>query len=371
MINFDNSATTFPKPISVRAAAVNAMKKYGGNPGRGGHRLSMQTGEAVFNARCTIAEFFGANPENTIFTLNCTAALNYAIKGILKTGDHCIISCLEHNSVSRPVHSLYEKGEISYDIARIYENDNDTISEFKNLLKSNTKAIICTLASNVTGQILPFKQIGELCKQHGIMFILDGSQGCGVLPITLPESNVNILCTSGHKGLYGLTGTGLLISDGKTDISPIIEGGTGSASLELGMPDFLPDKLEAGTVNVIGILTVEAGIRFINKIGIGKIKSHEEALCNFFINNAGKNVVFYRQKNANYMPIVSFNVDGKNPEDVSDFLSDRGIYLRAGFHCAALAHRYLGTDKSGTVRFSPSYFSTVEDVKRLVTLLTR
>jgi cysteine desulfurase family protein len=365
MVNFDNSATSFPKPRNVFGAANTAMQKYGGNPGRGGHRLSMQTGEAVFNARCTIAEFFGADPDNTAFTINCTSALNFAIKGVLCDGDHCIISCLEHNSVSRPVYGLYKKNKISYDIARVCEDDSDTIAEFESLLKPNTKAIICTLASNVTGQILPVKQIGELCRKNGVIFILDGSQGCGVLPISLPENNVNILCTSGHKGLYGITGTGLLISDGKTDIVPLIEGGTGSNSLEYDMPDFFPDRLEAGTVNVTGILTVAAGIQFIKSVGIDKIRIHEEKLCDFFIRNLGGNVHVYRQENAKYLPIVSFNLEEKNPEKVAEFLNRQGFCLRAGFHCAGLAHRFLGTE-FGTVRFSPSYFNTLNEVKKLL-----
>jgi cysteine desulfurase family protein len=370
MVNFDNSATTYPKPKSVRQAADTAIIKYGGNPGRGGHSLSMQTGEAVFDARCTIAEFFGANPENTVFTVNCTAALNYAIKGVLSGGDHCIISCLEHNSVSRPVHSLYKKNNILYDIARVFENDTDTISEFENLLKPNTKAIICTLASNVTGEILPVKQIGDLCRRNGLIFILDGSQGCGLMPFSMPENNVNILCTSGHKGLYGLTGTGLLISDGNTDIAPLIEGGTGSNSLDLDMPDFLPDSLEPGTVNVTGIITVAAGIKFINSIGIDKIRNQEEKLCTFLLKNLNENVRVYRSENAKYLPIVSFNVDGKKSEEVSDILNRRGFCLRSGFHCAALTHKYLGTE-FGTVRFSPSYFNTLDEVKKLLFVLNK
>lgn len=361
MINFDNAATTYPKPLEVRAAVAEAVRKYGGNAGRGGHELAMRTSRAVFEAREAAADFFGAEPENVVFTLNCTLALNMAIQGIMSGGGHLIISHMEHNASARPAAELAHKKKISLSIAEIYDDDDKTVESFRSLICPDTKAIVCTIASNVTGRILPYKAIAELCREHGICFIADGAQACGILDIKLSDG-INILCTAGHKGLYGITGTGLLISDGKFPISPIIQGGTGSASSSLKQPDFLPDSLESGTINIIGAISVKAGIRFVNKIGITKIRNHEDKICQRFIKELlnDDRIIIYRSPNCRYVPIVSFNIKGVMPEKTAEFLSKQGFGLRAGFHCAALAHDYLGTE-NGTVRFAPSVFSRESD----------
>lgn len=365
IINFDNSATTFPKPLSVRKAVSYAMEHYGGNAGRGGHQLSMATSQAVFRARETIADFFDASPENVIFTLNCTYALNLAIRGVMTEGGHLIISSLEHNSSARPATELAMNKRIALSVATVYDDDNKTIASFRKLIRPDTKAIVCTLASNVTGQILPYKELAELCRQHNICFIADGAQACGILDIRLSHG-INILCTSGHKGLYGITGTGLLVTDGKFPIKPIITGGTGSLSQSLKQPDFLPDCLESGTVNVIGIHSLKAGVDFISNMGTERIFNHEKAVCDRFIRELSKipSVIVYRKPQCRYVPIVSFNANGFSPEETASFLSQRGFCLRAGFHCAPLAHSSLGTE-NGTVRFSPSYFSRLSDAVAL------
>ena len=369
IINFDNAATTFPKPESVRRAAALAMEKFGGNAGRGGHELSMRTSEALYSARETVADFFGAQPENVVFTLNCTHALNMAIQGIMKNGGHMIISGIEHNSAARPAAKLAAEKKISLSIAKIYPERQKTLESFKNLIRDDTKAIVCTIAGNVTGQILPYKEIAQLCRKYNICFIADGAQACGIMDIKMSDG-INILCTAGHKGLYGITGTGLLISDGKFKINPIIQGGTGSNSESLVQPDILPEGLESGTVNVTGAMTVKAGIEFVRKTGVENIFAHEEKICRRFIQElkSDKRIKIYRDGISEYAPIVSFNINSIPPEKTASRLAEHGYCLRAGLHCAALAHMHLGTE-NGTVRFSPSVFSREENAVRLASLI--
>lgn len=368
MINFDNSATSFPKPAAVKKAVLTAFSHYGGNPGRSGHALSLKTAEAVYKTRSTAAEFFGAEVDNVIFTQNCTHALNTAIKGIAKDGCHIIISNLEHNSVLRPVHALSLNNGCSYSIAEISHDDFTTIENFNKLITPKTKIIVCTLGSNVTGQITPYRQIAELCRKHGICFIADGAQACGVIPINLSDG-IDILCTAGHKSLYGPSGTGLLVTDGKYMIRPLMEGGTGSTSLEAVQPDFLPDALESGTVNTAGIIGLGAGFEFVKKLGIDKIYKHENFLCQKFISEMKKlkNIVIYRDERfRNYLPVVSFNVSGYTANEAAEILSNHGFALRGGLHCSGLAHTSIRTVPDGTVRFSPSVFNKITEVETLV-----
>ncbi len=371
MINFDNSATTFPKPRSVKAASAAALEKYGGNPGRGGHAISLASANAVFRARENIADFFGASPENVVFTLNCTHALNLAIKGVLKPGDHVIISSFEHNSSARPVHALSKSG-VKYSIAEVFPESALTVESFRSLIRPDTKAIVCTIGSNVTGQIMPFLELGMLAEKHGLCFIADGAQACGVIPVKLSDG-INILCTAGHKALYGPTGTGLLISDGKFPITPIMEGGTGSASIELEQPDFLPDSLESGTVNTAGIIALNAGVDFVRKLTLKKIFTHETALCRQFISGISDldNVIIYRERNANYLPIVLFNIKGIPSDETASALNDMGFALRGGLHCSGLAHKSLGTLPNGGVRFAPSVMNSSAEVAKLVSAVRK
>lgn len=369
IINFDNASTTYPKPESVKKAVLNAIDRFGGNAGRGGHALSMRTSEAVFSARETIADFFGAEPENVVFTLNCTHSLNTAIQGVMSDGGHMIISGMEHNSSARPSAELARNKKTTLSIAQVYPDDRRTIESFRSLIHDDTKAVVCTIASNVTGQILPYREIAEMCREKNICFIADGAQACGILDIKMTDG-INILCTAGHKGLYGITGTGLLITDGKYNIKPIIQGGTGSASSSLCQPDFLPDSLESGTVNVIGIMSVKSGIEFVKKIGINNIFAHEDRICRGFVNSVSgnRNIIVYRNPESSYVPIVSFNIKGIPSEKTASILAEKGYCLRAGYHCSALAHIQLGTE-NGTVRFAPSVFSSERDALRLAEIV--
>ena len=365
MIYFDNAATTYPKPESVRRSAAEAIVRYGGNPGRSGHKMSIAASEAVYSVREKAGKFFGAEPENVIFTANCTESLNMAIKGLaeqeLREGRpfHVIISSLEHNSVFRPVHELTKRG-LSYSIAEVSADDTVTVNNFEALIKPHTKAVICTLGSNVTGQLLPYERIGAMCHRRHICFVGDGAQVCGVVPIDMKRDNINILCMPGHKGLYGISGTGLLITDGQYPIYHILEGGTGSTSLEAEQTPFLPEELESGTVNTVGIVTVGAGIDFIGKTGAERIHSRESALCDRLINelDGESRVRIYRRERCSYLPIVLFNVEGIAPEEAAAYLNDAGFALRGGLHCSGLAHRSIGTLPNGGVRFSPSVFNT-------------
>ncbi len=368
IVNFDNAATTFPKPVTVKKAVVTAMEQLT-SPGRSGHPLGMKTSEMVYSARETAAEFFGAEPENVVFTLNCTLALNMAIKGIMKNGGHLIISGMEHNSVARPAAELAKSGKIKLSAAEVFPETEKTVESFRRLIRNDTKAIVCTMASNVTGQIMPIEKIANLCKSRNIAFIVDAAQASGIIDVNLSQG-MNIICTAGHKGLYGITGTGMLISDGKFPIAPIIQGGTGSGSNSLEQPLLLPEALESGTVGTVGIMSMKAGMEFVQKIGIKKIFSHEDRICRRFISELEKNpkVTIYRSDSAEYVPIVSFNIQGIPSERVASALAKEGFCLRAGYHCAAMAHSSLGTE-NGTVRFSPSVFSREEDAVRLARLI--
>jgi cysteine desulfurase family protein len=376
MIYFDNAATTFPKPPQVITAMKKALNDYGGNPGRAGHSLSIKTAEAVFEARAKCADFFGAQIEHVIFTLNCTHALNMAIKGISSPGAHYIMSDIEHNATARPIHAISRVPQttpssagVTYSVAKTFDDDDETVKSFESLITAKTKAVVCTAASNVTGKILPYKQLGQLCKKRGICFILDAAQGGGVIDIKAGENNgVNFICCSGHKGLYGPTGTGLLITDGVYKLRSFVEGGTGSNSRNLEQPDNLPDRFESGTINTPGVIALGAGIDFITKAGITRIYSHERELCELFMNNVCKikKVKLYFDNLDGRTPLVPFNINGLESHETANLLSDTGICVRGGLHCSFLAHKKMNTLDTGAVRMAPSVFNTKKDVMGLI-----
>ena len=363
-VNFDNAATTYPKPAEVRQAVREAVEHYG-SAGRGSHPIAMRGSELLYAAREEVGTMFGAEPERVVFTSNCTHALNIAIQGILSNGGHVIVSGLEHNAVMRPVYALAKAGKCRYSIAQPGDSPAETTVNFARLIRPDTRAIVCTLCSNVTGEILPWREIGSICQAKDICFIADGAQACGVLDVSLSDG-INILCTAGHKGLYGITGTGLLLSDGKFDLSPLLMGGSGSLSNLPEMPPFLPDALEAGTIGLIGVASVRAGVRFVQKRGTESIFQHESTLCDLVIRRLREipGVTVYRREHADFAPIVSFNIGEIPSEEAAEFLGKQGFCLRAGLHCAPLAHHRMGTEE-GTVRFSPSVFSRRSDAEQL------
>ena len=363
-IYFDNAATSYPKPPSVKSAVLQAMECYGGNPGRSGHKISLKTAEMVFSVRERVAKTFGAQVENVVFTQNCTHALNLAIKGVSEYGDRIVISSLEHNSVLRPAYALSKQGT-RVDIALSDGSDEEILEEFLSLINSSTRCVVCTAASNVTGRIMPISRLAEICKKRGVCFIVDAAQIAGILPVKV-GNGINFICCAGHKGLYGTTGTGLLISDGSYSLNPIIQGGTGATSGEPWQTPFMPELLESGTLNTIGIASLGAGLSYIEQIGIDEIFEHETTLCESFISQISevKNIEIYR-KGESFVPLVSFNIKNLPSQEVANALSRQGFMLRGGLHCAVLAHKTIGTMPEGTVRFSPSVFSSSKHVEML------
>ena len=376
MIYLDNAATTYPKPREVYRKWQTAMSVSGANPGRSGHGFSMKTAEAIYQSREICAEFFGAEVENTIFTLNCTHALNFAVKGIAKKGCHFVTSDMEHNASIRPVYSAVRAVGGLCTMFEVLEDAEQTVRNAEHALRPNTAALVCTAASNVIGLRTPIRELAELCNKRGVCFILDAAQGAGVLPITLADG-VNIICAAGHKGLYGPMGTGLFITDGKFPLNTIIEGGTGSASESVLQPEFTPDRFESGTINTAGVVALGEGVRFVKRQTPEVILAHELALCERFCAAASHidGIVLHNTitpKNRRlYAPVVSFNFRGLNSEEGARLLSENGFYMRGGLHCAPLAHKKLGTISGGTIRFSPSAFNSAREVDMLVGTLGR
>lgn len=377
MIYFDNAATTFPKPQSVAAAVKEGVVSYGGNPGRGGHAFSMKASKKIFQIRENIAEIFDAQVENIVFTSNCTHALNLAIKGLLgKKGGHVLTSNMEHNSVARPLYSLSAQGILQWEAVPVVGcHPEQMVKEFEKRIRPNTKAIITTHASNVIGTVVPIRELGELCKRKGIYLVVDAAQSAGVLPISMKEDGIDILCTAGHKGLYGPTGTGLMILRPDLNLTTLLEGGTGSNSIEMVQPSFSPDRFEAGTVNTVGICGLGAGVNFVKQKGMEKIYKHEMRLCKKLFEALLKmpHVVLYDGTflPGEKAPVLSFNIQGKTSMETTQWLNQKGFALRGGLHCSPVAHRALGTIEDGTVRFSPSYYSTEQQVERFIATIKR
>ena len=384
MIYFDNGATTFPKPQSVVRAVGSAMQNYGANPGRSGHKMSLKASEIIFNCRENAAALFGVeSPERIIFTDNCTTALNTVIKGLLKSGEHAVISSLEHNAVARPLEYLKRRG-VSFSVAEVFEDDDEaTIESFRKAIRSNTKLVICTAASNVFGIRPPVERIAALCRIYNILFCVDAAQSAGVVPINMSESGINFLCAPGHKGLYGPMGTGILAIN--SDILPdsLTQGGTGSMSSSLEQPETLPDKYESGTPNLPGIAGLNAGLKFVMERGESNILRAETAKAQRLYDGLAsmRDVVLYtaRPQITTHVPVISFNVRGHDSEQIAALLNDRfNIAVRAGLHCAPLAHKAFGTEGLGTVRAVISVFTKPAQIdyfylslKKIINLLPK
>ncbi len=369
MIYLDNAATTFPKPKNVITAINNCLKEYSANPGRSGHYLARRAAESVYNCRKKLAEFFGATEENVIFTQSCTASINTVLKGFLKQGDHVICSALEHNAVIRPLNKLKGLG-IEYDVARVFpENTESTVKSFEALIKDNTKLIVCTHSSNVCGVILPIKELGQLAKMHKIKFAVDAAQTAGVIDINVTEMNIDYLCIAPHKGLYAPMGIGVLIT-ADDSLDTLIEGGTGSLSKLPYQPDYIPDKFESGTLNLPGIVGISAGIDFVNSIGLNKIYKteidHVSHIFSSLCNNSQIKLYTNSIRMGYYSPVISFNIRNKSSDTVGEELGRYGIAVRTGLHCAPLAHQFLGTSNTGTVRVCPSVFTKRGEIDNLI-----
>lgn len=371
MIYFDNGATTFPKPQCVKNAVNRVLSYYGANPGRSGHRMSVKSSEIMYRCRESAAKLFDVdNPEKVIFTLNCTSALNIVIKGVLKAGDHVVISSLEHNAVVRPLEFLKSKG-IEYSAADYVPYDDEaTINNFRNAIRGNTRLVLCTHASNVFGVKLPIERIGALCRIYGILFCVDAAQTAGIVPISLKNNCIDYLCTAGHKGLYGPMGTGLLVIN--SDVLPegIIQGGTGSESANPNQPEALPDKYESGTPNLPGIAGLGAGIDYVLNRGEENLNFSEMRLSALLFDRLSKinGIKLYTMRpSARWsVPVISFNIGNTDSEEIARILSSKyNIAVRAGLHCAPLAHKSFNTLETGTVRAVVSAFTETDDVNYL------
>ncbi len=373
MIYFDNAATTFPKPLTVIKEMARCMKEYGGNPGRSGHRLSLAAAEAVFDVRTAIAEFFGIKkPENVIFTPNCTGALNLAISGIARKGDHFLISDLEHNSVLRTVSNLCRERGMSFDIFHALASDEAILNEIEKKIRPNTKAVISTHASNICPRILPIAEIGALCKKRNVLYIVDAAQSAGIYDISIMRDGISILCAPGHKGLYGPQGSGFAAFSDDFDFSrlkPCAYGGNGKNSAELSMGHEPPDSYETGTIATPAIVGLGEGIRFVKQRKRENIEMLENQLFHTAkkaLTNIPRVKIYLPESKKGSLLLLGF--EGISPSKIAEKLSEHGICTRAGLHCAPIAHRALGTG-GDALRISFSAMNTVTEVETFAYIL--
>lgn len=366
MIYLDNGATSYPKPAGMLQAMHECMRDYCGNPGRSGHRMSIRSGEEIYKTRNELGKLFKIKDcSRIVFTSNATEALNLGIKGILRSGDHVLTSAMEHNSVLRPLKTLEKEG-VETTIVRCAGDGTINMGMLQDKIRENTKLIVITHASNVTGTIMPIKEIGEIAKQRNIYFMVDAAQSAGCLPIDVMDMNISLLAMPGHKGLLGPMGTGLLYVREDLQLKPLKEGGTGTKSRELDQPYEFPEGYEAGTVNVPGIVGLGYSAGYVSKMGVDHIRAHEEGLVASLdggLRNIRGVTVYGPLDPKKKTGIVTFNLNGMDCEEVCYNLnSEYRIASRGGFHCAALAHKTIGTYDIGAVRFSVGPFNTKRDV---------
>lgn len=354
-IYFDNAATSWPKPASVREAVNRYFGEAGGNPGRSGHRMSIAAARVVEEARDALAELFAVpDPGRIVFTKNTTEALNLAIMGILRPGDHAITSGVEHNSVMRPLRHLESTG-VELTVVACAPDGSLSPEDVAAAFRPNTRLLTTVHASNVLGTVLPVAELAEIARQHDVPYLVDAAQTAGSLPIDMPALGADLVALPGHKGLLGLTGTGALYVDERVEPLPLMRGGTGSRSDEETQPEFMPDKYESGTVNVAGLAGLAAGVRHVIERGVKAIAEHELALVARFVEGAAEipGLTVYGPDDLDRRcGVVSFNIDDLPPSEVSLMLDDEyDIMSRPGLHCAPGAHVTAGTTPMGTVRF--------------------
>ena len=365
MIYLDNAATTMRKPDEVVQAVTNALCTMG-NAGRGVHDAALDASRVIFETRMRLAEFFHAeSPTQIVFTMNSTESLNIAIKGILNAGDHVITTELEHNSVLRPLYEMEERGvELSF--VKSDKNGIICYEDFEKEIKSNTKAIICTHGSNLTGNLIDIKKVGIIAKAHNLLFVVDASQTAGVFPIDVQDMNIDILCFTGHKGLLAPQGTGGMYVREGLQVRPLLSGGSGVQTYRKKHPEQMPTALEAGTLNAHGIIGLNAAITYIQNTGMENIREKEQELMWEFYSQVKEipGVTVYGDfSTKERCAIVTLNIRDYDSSEVSDALvMDYEISTRPGAHCAPLMHHALGTVEQGAVRFSFSHFNTMEEV---------
>ena len=372
MIYFDNAATTMRKPDCVVQAVTQALCSVG-NPGRGVHDAALDASRILFDARMKLARFFHAEkPKQVVFTANSTESLNIAIKGILNPGDHVITTALEHNSVLRPLYEMEEKG-VELTILPSDTKGRLCYADFEAAIRENTKAIVCTHGSNLTGNLVDIRQVGAIARKHCVLFVVDASQTAGVFPIDVQDMNIDILCFTGHKGLLGPQGTGgMIVGDGVT-VRPLKSGGSGVQTYSKKHPVQMPTALEAGTLNTHGLAGLGAALDYLLETGIDTVRQKEQALMRAFYEQVIQipGVIVYGDFEVQERcPIVTLNIRDYDSSEVSDALfTNWGIATRPGAHCAPLMHEALGTVELGAVRFSFCHYNTMEEINTAVSAL--
>jgi len=373
MIYFDNPATSWPKPPQVKEAMVKFMEEIGANPGRSGHALSIEAARIIYEAREALSVLFHVQDSSRIvFTLNATESINLALKGVLKYKDHVITSSMEHNSVMRPLRDLEKRG-IALTVVPCFEDGTLDPREVEKQVQSTTKMIVLNHASNVTGTLLPIGEVGKIAREYNLLFLVDAAQTAGAYPIEVDKDRIDLLAFTGHKSLYGPQGTGgLVIGEriNEKEMTPLKQGGTGSRSEFEEQPDFLPDRLESGTPNGVGIAGLLAGIQFVLGKGVEQIRQNESTLLEKLIMGLKKipQVKLYGpERQEDRMATLSFNFTHLSPSDGASRLEKEfGILCRPGLHCAPAAHHTIGTFPEGTIRFGLSAFNTEEEIKTAI-----
>ncbi len=360
MIYFDNSATGGFKPSAVVSGAETVLKYLLANPGRSGHRLSVTGAKIVYDCRKNVSKAFNCSPQRVVFTKNCTEALNTAIFGTLKDGDHVVTTVFEHNSVLRPLYRLQSLKKISLDI--VSPVDGDVVKAIAEKITPKTKLVAVTSVSNVTGEVMPVSEIGKLAKEYGVKLLVDGAQGGGHVKIDMKADNISMLALAGHKGLYGIMGSGVLAFSDDTEIQPLTFGGTGTDSFNPFQPEEYPERLESGTLNLPSICALSEGVNYAVK-NLSNFSEHLYKTTEKLINSLSEINGVKVFSLPNPAGIVSFSVQNKDSSFVAQILSDKyDIAVRGGFHCAPLIHKYLGTEKTGLVRVSLAVQNTDAEV---------
>ena len=368
ILYFDNAATTFPKPQSVISKVTNSIRYRGGNPGRSAHRLSLYAADDVLECREKVASLFGGTADSTVFTLNSTYAINLALKAVLKKGDHVLISDIEHNSVLRPIDAMAQNGLITYDIYSASFDHDEVLSSIRSKLTERTALVCVCHHSNICNILQPIGEIGRFCRKRGIKMLVDASQSAGCFPINMEADCIDMLCAPGHKGLYGISGCGFVLFGNNCDFgketNTFVEGGNGIASKTMTMPDFLPERFEAGTLSLPAISALSAGIDFVNNTKMYRIRENDRYLFRFaeYELSRMQGLTVHNQTPGAILLVSAKKLPS---EELASKLNEFGICVRAGFHCSPLAHQKLNTPQTGACRISFGAFNTESETKEL------